>query len=75
MILFQGIVDGYDVKIQTTEMYDRGEILPDDDMPSTDFFIKGNGRDIKSPIWGTPPKVITDGMVRGFLRAKNLMPV
>lgn len=75
MILFQGIVDGYDVKIQTTEMYDRGEILGDDDEPSADIYVKGNGREIKSPIWGTPPKVITDGMVRQFLRSENLMPV
>lgn len=75
MILFQKEIDGYSVKVKTTEMYDRGEILPDDDMPSADIFVKGNGREIKSPIWGLPPKVITDGMVRQFLRAEGLMPV
>lgn len=72
MILFKGIVDGYAVRIETTEEYDRGEILPDDDLPSADIFVEGKGISRKSPIWGSPPKVITDGMVRQFLREEGL---
>ncbi len=72
MILYQKEIDGYDVTIETTEMYDKGMLTPDDDEPSADFIIQGKGIERKSPIWGTPPKVITDGMVRRFLRERGL---
>lgn len=73
MILFKGIVDGYDIEVKTTPMYDAGEITSaDDDEPSCDICVKGNGTDIKAPIWGIPPKVITEGMMRGFLRSEGL---
>lgn len=67
-ILFNGNVDGYDVRIETTEEYYRG----DDDLPSAAIFVKGKGISRKSPIWGLPPKVVTDGMVRQFLREEGL---
>ena len=71
MILFQKNVDGYDVKVKTTEMYDRGEITDDDDVVA-DITVKGKGHSIKAPIWAPLPKEITEVMVRRFLKEEGL---
>ena len=72
MILFQKNVDGYDVKVKTTEMYDSGEITEDDDRVAADITVEGNGHSIKAPIWAPLPKEITEVMVKRFLRAEGL---
>lgn len=72
MILFQKNVDGYDVKVETTEMYDRGEITEDDDEVAADITVEGKGHSIKAPIWPPLPKEITEAMVRRFLKEEGL---
>ena len=72
MILYQKEIDGYDVTIETTEMYDEGMLTPDDDEPSATLTIKGKGKSIKSPILGKLPKVVTDDMVRRILEEEEL---
>ena len=72
MILFQNNIDGYNVKVKTTEMYDRGEITEDDDEVAATITVEGNGHSIKAPIWAPFPEEITKVMVRRFLKAEGL---
>ena len=75
MILYKNKVDGYDVQVETTKLYDLGEIYEDDDEAAAHIIVEGNGHSIKVPIWAPLPKIITEHMVRVFLRERNLMPL
>lgn len=72
MVVYEKNIDGYEVKIETTRLYDEGEPLGEDDDPAANISVKGKGKSIKAPIWAPLPKEFTDEMVRRFLEAEEL---
>ena len=57
MVVYETNIDGYEVKIETTRLYDEGEPLEEDDDPAADINVKGKGKSIKADMGTTSERV------------------
>lgn len=64
--LFEGNVNGYDVKLKALEAFD-------DDDPTAKLIIKKDNEIVSvSPVWGKIPEVIDEEQIKNLLEQENL---